>query len=207
MKFIYDESYYTRNNYAGYLQRAERYEKLVQELEYELFRVLKLDFKSKPVLDFGCGVGYVVHAMESIGYKDVFGYDLSAWATNWGKEHLGVTTISANDFVLHTRRWELMTAFDVFEHMEAYEIARTLLATMPEYLLVRIPLVRKDGGKFVLEVSENDPTHITRFTRETWLTFFENNNYKWLFNVNLGTFYDTEGVMCAMLRHDYAVNP
>lgn len=202
----FNEAYYTRNNYAGYLERFERYEKMVEELEYGLFRILKLDFKSKPVLDYGCGVGFVVKAFQNHGYKNVWGYDLSEWAVEYGRKHLGFPAVHEydsrlqNDINYLPEGWELMTSFDVFEHMLLAEVQGVLTRFHPRHLLVRIPLTREDGGKFVLPVSEADPTHITRLTRESWIKFFEENGYDFLFNINLGNIYDTEGVMCAMFR-------
>jgi SAM-dependent methyltransferase len=206
--YPYNQAYYTNNNYAGYLERFERYEKMVQELEYELFRILKLDFKYKPVLDYGCGVGFVVKGFRNLGYSKVFGYDHSEWAIDWGRKNLFSNDPPLIDSELrHTlhrlgkENVNLMTAFDVFEHMSEFEIIDVLNLYTPKHILVRIPLTKEDGGKFILPVSEADPTHITRLTRESWMNFFTNNDYTFLFNINLGNIYDTDGVMCAMFRH------
>lgn len=205
--FAYGEGYYTHNNYAGYLERFERYEKMIQELEYELFRILKLNFKNKRVLDYGCGVGFVVKAMRDLGYTQAYGYDHSSWAINWGREKLFQPTLDYDSVIqddinyLSPLDWELMTSFDVFEHMELVDVSAALDRFIPKHLLVRIPLTKEDGGKFILPVSEADPTHITRLTRESWVKFFNENGYTFLFNVNLGNIYDTEGVMCAMFRY------
>jgi SAM-dependent methyltransferase len=202
MNFVYGEEYYTQANYAGYLEREERYERLAQELDAELFRVLKLDFKSKPILDYGCGVGFVVKAFHDLGYNSIFGYDISEWAINRARQNYTGLAFTNKKHVLSYYRWELMTSFDVFEHMPLNEVRDVLGGAKPKHLLVRIPLTFDDGGKFVLNVSENDPTHITRLTRESWCDFLKSVGYAWLFNVNLGTFYDTKGVMCAMFRAD-----
>jgi len=204
----YGEGYYTNNNYAGYLERSERYERMVEELEYELFRILKLDFKDKWVLDYGCGVGFVVRAFQKIGYAKVFGYDHSEWAVAWGRKNLGWQPVLEYESRLQTDvnylppiDYDLMTSFDVFEHMNPLHVSAALFHFQPKHLLVRIPLTDEDGGKFILPVSEADPTHITRLTRESWVKFFKENKYEFLFNINLGNIYDSKGVMCAMFRN------
>lgn len=202
MTFTYDESYYTKANYAGYLEREERYDRMVQEIENELFRVLKLDFKKSPVIDYGCGVGFVVNALSRLDYEDVCGFDVSEWALQYAKSKYSYKGcwFTSSKSALEFRDFELMTAFDVFEHMPAHEISEVLRLADPRHLLVRIPLAEVDDGKFYLNVSENDPTHITRMTRNSWNNFLSFCGYSRLFYVNLGTFYDTQGVMCAMFR-------
>jgi len=199
---MYDEKYYTNNNYASYLERSERYERMVQEIEYELFRILKLDFKTFPVLDYGCGVGFVVNSFQKLGYTNIWGYDVSNWAIEWGRKNVvKKPTIITNDFgLVESKHSKLMTAFDVFEHMSPQEIKIVLAANRPEHILVRIPLTICDNGKFILTVSEGDPTHITRLTRYSWINLFKENGYTFLFNVNVGSFYDSDGVMCAMFK-------
>jgi predicted TPR repeat methyltransferase len=185
---------------------------MVQELEYELFRVLKLNFKSEFVLDYGCGVGFVVKAMQNLGYI-AMGYDHSSWAIEWGRENLFGQRYDFLEYpsslqddmtrVHHhgKKQWELMTSFDVFEHMTLDDVTSVLKQENPHHLLVRIPLTKEDGGKFILPVSEADPTHITRLTRESWVKYFNDNGYRFLFNINLGNIYDSDGVMCAMFRN------
>jgi len=198
----FNERYYRENNYSSYLERHERYERMVQELHYDLFRKLKLDFTQGNVLDFGCAVGFIVKAFVKLGYKNVMGYDVSEWAVNWGNENLGLASLTTNFLRVENDQWNLMTAFDVFEHMCITEIERVLEVLKPTYLLVRIPLSQVTGGRYVLDVSENDPTHLVRFTRDDWKKLFEKCRFQWLFDVNVGLFYDTEGVMCSMFRYD-----
>lgn len=93
-----------------------------------------------------------------------------------------------------------MFAFDVFEHMTQDEVCTALQSIKPIDLIVRIPLACFDHGKFVLEISENDKTHVTRLTRASWLKLFSGCGYAHLFNINLGLLYDSTGVMCAMFR-------
>ena len=202
----YDKSYYTGSNYASYLERQERYERMMQELHHDLFRRIKLDFTDKLVVDYGCAVGFTVRSLVDLGYQNVLGYDISDWAVNYGRDVLNLhdkLTTDYNIIVKHqNERCELMMSFDVFEHMKPDDVRSVLLDVQPTYLLVRIPLAENTGGKFVLAVSENDPTHITRFTRNDWHRLMSDVEMTWLFDVNVGLFYDTAGVMCSMFRRE-----
>ena len=158
-------------------------------------------------------MGFVVRALNDLDYKWVYGYDVSEWAIQYGLENgivqSNVRLTSTKSHIIGspgddvTPRWDLTLALDVLEHLCQSELDEFIDELNTDYLLVRIPLAVNDGGKFVLTVSENDPTHITRLTRESWMQIF-NTRYIHLFNINLCLMYDTSGVMCAMFkqRHD-----
>jgi len=198
----YNESYYTQKNYISYLERRERYTRMINELNDRLIKPLALDkfLKHGTIVDYGCGVGFSTKALIEIGYKAI-GYDPSVWAVEWGKKNLGLKgteiTDKKNEIPGHC---SLMLSFDVFEHMSSDEIADTLAYFSPIYLLVRIPLANTDNGDYVLSVSENDPTHIMRLTRSSWNLLLRECRYEWLYDVNLTMFYDSDGVMCSMYR-------
>ena len=210
----FNESYYKNANYAGYLERRERYERMIQELHFDLFRKLNLDFTHSNVLDLGCAVGFVVKALYELGYKNVIGYDVSQWATQWGLNELGLKSfkplnelrhitnecLTTNSSLLMNHKWKMVFAFDVLEHINIDDLNALLTNLSVDYMLVRIPLTSETEGKFILDVSENDPTHIMRYTRSDWHDLFKKCNFTWLFDVNVGLCYDTEGVMCAMFR-------
>jgi 2-polyprenyl-3-methyl-5-hydroxy-6-metoxy-1,4-benzoquinol methylase len=196
----YSESYYKSVNYASYLERQERYERMMQELHNDLFRKIKLDFTKQPVLDYGCAVGFVVKALLNLNYKDVAGFDVSSWAINWGRDNLNLSENLIDDLNLYTRTPKLMLAFDVFEHMTIVDVDSVLTTLNPEHIVVRIPLTAQTDGKYILDVSERDSTHRIRWTRRDWIKFFDQMNYDWQYDINLGLIYDTDGVMCSMFR-------
>jgi len=199
---MFDKSYYENSNYASYLERKERYERLCEELHFDLFKKLNLDFSNDVVIDWGCAVGFVVNGFRKIGFKNVCGYDVSDWAIEWGKQNLNLTHNITSDVtkIIELKNCKLLTAFDVFEHMNVSDVHKTLTTLRPKYLLVRIPVSKEDGGRYVLDVSEKDPTHITRLTKQSWIDRFNLASYQWLFDVKLGLMYDTSGVMCSMFR-------
>jgi len=202
MTHKFDKEYFTNNNYASYLDREERYARMMNEIHYDLFRRLCLDFTNERVVDFGCAVGFVTKALLTLGYKRVQGYDTSEWAIAWAKDVLQLKNHVTADITDILWNPKLMLAFDVFEHMNELELRQMLNDKMPNHLLVRIPLAKSDNKNYVLTVSERDPTHQIRWTRNTWKTFFASLTFplEWQYDVNLGLFYDTPGVMCSMFR-------
>lgn len=199
---MFDETYYRSNNYAGYLERRDRYKRQVEELHHELLQKVCLDFQNGAVLDYGCAVGFVVKALIDIGYVNVMGYDVSSWAVEYGHNVLGIppSMMTTNLSNVLQQKWDMTLALDVLEHISQPQLSELLSLLNTNYLLVRIPLSIEDNGRYVLDVSERDKTHVIRLTRASWHRFFALHGYDWLFNINLATFYDSTGVMCAIFR-------
>ncbi|MEC7476284.1 MAG: hypothetical protein VX423_05070, partial [Pseudomonadota bacterium] len=87
-------------------------------------------------------------------------------------------------------------AFDVFEHMELLEIEDVVKNAKPEVIVARIPVSINGGKSFALDVSNNDPTHITCLEKQQWIDFIDKLGYQISFRINLCTVYDTDGVFC-----------
>lgn len=197
---MYDHSYYTGNNYANYLERYEKYERLVHELHYDLFRKMGLDFTKTPVLDYGCAVGFVTRALKSCGHEKVIGFDVSEWAIQYGREVMELLELSTLPEVWQKQSFGLTIALDVLEHMDEHDLRQLLIGVNTQYLMIRVPVCNTDGGRFVLEVSERDPTHVRRLTKESWNNLIEESGYTFVSRIVLGHIYDTKGVMCCLYR-------
>src|ERR1051325_3080488 len=63
----FGEEYYRTGNYADYLERGPRYHQIAIELD-QLFRTLNLFDGDGPILDYGCGVGFLSEALTNRGY-------------------------------------------------------------------------------------------------------------------------------------------
>lgn len=197
---VFNEEYYTGNNYTSYLERSERYERMVQELHYDFFRKLGLDFTQSSILDFGCAVGLVVNALQKSKIGDnVAGYDVSKWAVSYGQEKLKLNNLTNDYLAVLKNEYDLTYALDVLEHMSNDDLMNFLSGVNTKYLLVRIPVCRENGGKFVLTVSENDKTHVQRLTKMRWNTLLSY-DFQFVCKLNLAHVYDTEGVFCALYR-------
>ncbi len=190
----YGEDYYKTLNYADYLGRQERYDKLAQELSDLLSKLslVKRGGSSRTdILDYGCAIGFLVKAFQNIGY-DTHGYDISKWAVE------NAVTRSVDNYYPNIS-YDVMTALDVFEHMQTHEIKKALKEIETNVLIVRIPCSMDGGKSFHLDVSKRDPTHINCKTKPEWIELIGRaGNFESMFRLNLLTIYDSPGVFCAM---------
>ena len=86
----------------------------------------------------------------------------------------------------------------MLEHMKPEEIHDILRSISTNYILVRIPVSKQDGGGYIYPVSNKDPTHITALTKESWRSLFKFDGYQELARINLPNIWDSEGVLCAL---------
>ena len=118
----FDEYYFKSANYSSYLERGERYLKMAEELD-DLFCKLKIIKKDSRIVDYGCAVGFLISALEKIGYTNIFGYDISEWAIAQAEKR-GCKILK--DCNWNHARADLMFCLDVFEHMEDKDITSLL---------------------------------------------------------------------------------
>lgn len=195
---MYDENYYKTLNYADYLSRQERYDKLQDDI-CGLLSDLGLLKPDMNILDYGCAVGFLVKSFQDAGYKNTHGYDISDWAKKQARDN-GINNIWD---VLPKEDYDLVTALDVFEHMGDKAVKDALLDIDTKILIVRIPVAVANQYevdlKFHLEVSRRDPTHINCKTAREWEEFITRYGmFRTCFKLNLHTIYDSPGVFCAM---------
>jgi len=200
----FDKSYFvggTKSNYIDY--RQKKYDGLAKSLINELS--LK---KEDRILDFGCGTGALLHELFEIGIRDTRGTDASTWAVNFGREQYGFSFeqlqyLNMNLFA--ARMWDYVFALDVAEHLGNADLG-VFFDMIEQYppnkgVVVRIPVAQEDGGAYVLPVSENDPTHIQRLTRASWVESFEQRGYTLTKLFNTEPFiWDTPGVLAGVFK-------
>jgi predicted TPR repeat methyltransferase len=186
----FDESYYKTVNYIDFLQRKGRYVKLTEDID-SLLQKLNLD--NGPVLDFGCAVGFVVEAMEDLGYQDVRGVDISEWAVGQCIEK-GLNVSTEVDFSVE---WGLTFCLDVLEHMKDEDMQNFLYNLSTEVMVFRVPVCANEGEDYVLECSRRDPTHRIRWTSEQWKIQLEDSGYH-VISMNLPTIYTSDGVFAGL---------
>lgn len=120
------------------------------------------------ILDFGCGPGIMIDYMADRGF-DYVGYDRSDEARRLYLERFGgypqryVTDLCA----LEMKRFDVMIAFDVFEHLRDDEITDVLERCRP------IP-------DMFVNISRNwrIPGHINLRTDRSWVEFFAGHGFR-----------------------------
>lgn len=179
----FNERYFRTGNYLDYLNRQDRYDSIASEIE---------PFLVEPIIDFGCGVGFLVSSLLRRGWE-ISGHDVSEWAIEYGKKkfklesHIGTNAPEKNQ--------KTLISLDVFEHIELDVVFRILENLSPEKMVVRIPVCLEEGGDFYYPESRRDKTHITCLTKEKWECIFSRLGYQ-LEHIFQGTeIWDSDGVL------------
>jgi SAM-dependent methyltransferase len=192
MNNTFNEEYYKSNNYVDYLSKKERYVRTAEEI-YTNFSKFSLIDKDTKILDYGCSLGFLIKGFESLGFTNVYGYDISSWAVEQAKK--------LNCKMLETPEgnYELGIFLDVLEHMTDDQITSLFQKIKLDKVLVRIPCsVESDPDNFYLEISRKDKTHINCKPASSWIKVFENLGYANHFRINMATIYDSDGCFCCL---------
>jgi predicted TPR repeat methyltransferase len=166
---LYD-SYVSENRQhrvAGHRDPHQEHQKLA--LRVRLRSWLKDVRRDQPVVDLGCGAGTVMEVLRASGFTNVEGVDISVEQVEIAKQR-GLTAVRADVFAhLLTKDddgLELVTAFDLFEHLKREELISLLelikAKLRPGGLLVyQLP---NGDSPFVGSVFWSDATHETLLT-------------------------------------------
>ena len=187
----YDEGYYDSLNYSGYLERQVKYRKTAEDID-DLLRKLCLGGRENVLLDYGCAVGFLLMGFKHLGYNNVYGYDISTWATEASRNHGNQMLDGVQGF-----KTDILVALDVFEHMRDEDIREVLRETRSKVLVARIPCSTDGGETFHLAVSRNDPTHINCKDKADWIGLLRE-HYDCVLRIDLSLIYDTDGVACLL---------
>ena len=182
----YGEIYFKSGNYKNYLKRYNRYKILSKEIK---------SFILEPVLDFGCGVGFLVSALNEIDIE-AYGYDLSDWAINYGIDNLNLKPNSiTKDWNNCIKKCGTLFALDVFEHMSIEQVKNVLNEVEAKILITRIPVTIKKGENFLLEESKKDFTHINCLEKEEWEIIFQECGFNFISLLKFDSIWDSQGVL------------
>lgn len=200
---MYGEQYYKSVNYTDYLTRKPRYRQLAIETT-DLLKKLNLieppdaratEKDSPKVLDFGCATGMLLGALGDLGCS-AYGYDISKWAVTKARE-IGCEVYDELGHIEDMPK-DVTYLLDVLEHIDASELDENFTAVASSKAIIfRIPVCLDGGGGYFLEVSRNDPTHITCWSKKQWTKFFNKYGYT-IMSLDLHTIYDSPGVFCGL---------
>jgi ubiquinone/menaquinone biosynthesis C-methylase UbiE len=117
------------------------------EYRTNLYKVLNLcaimeGLKPKSVLDFGCGLGGALNILASkFQIRDAIGIDISSTIIAYAKkEYPEYTFIQGNREKLRNIHVDLVTFFDVLEHLEDIPGILRLARNSANYIGIKIPL-------------------------------------------------------------------
>jgi 2-polyprenyl-3-methyl-5-hydroxy-6-metoxy-1,4-benzoquinol methylase len=142
-----------------------------RNFERNILPLLPADRQAK-VLDIGCGYGRYLKALESSGYVDVYGIDVSEEQIAYARERLGLRNCMCGDALEflgdQSGTYDVILLLDVMEHLDiayAVELCRAVHRAL------------KPGGLFVVQVPNGlspmsphlhaDVTHQRAFTTQS----------------------------------------
>jgi len=182
---------YRTTLYDDYVEShlAPRYEISPESLKSQrpVFRNLLSRFlpvsKEAAILDAGCGHGALLSYLQSEGYRNAVGIDGSKTQVDLAKK-LGVSGVDEwNLFpylTMHSGQFDLITAFDVIEHLKKNEVLEFLKLAFQALksggrLIVRTP---NGASPFSGAYRYGDFTHELSFTRTSIQQIFTNAGFR-----------------------------
>ena len=168
----FDEEYYKANGQGGDRPALGYYTKLVQRYA-----------PSGPFLDFGCGTGYLVKHLQTLGAAD--GFEISEYSAATSRATApGSTVYTATDDI-PSGRYGGLTAIHVTEHLDD-DVLRATIETWARVL-------RPDGVALVVTPDPagraralqqaawngfTDPTHINLKPHSDWPAYFAEQGFR-----------------------------
>lgn len=145
--------------------------------EYYFSKLLPVD-KNISVIDLGCGSGDFVYWLNSKGFKDTIGIDISNELIDIGKS-LGISNILCNDIFNYLEnqksKFDVMILRDVLEHFdkdETYKLVALLYNNLKNNGIV-ILQVPNGQSPFVGRIFYGDFTHHNAFTESSISQLFQ----------------------------------
>ncbi len=131
-------------------------------------KFLPKDFSLK-IADLGCGHGALLFCLKELGYKNIFGVDLSVQQVDLAHK-FGIMEVSKQDLYLFleqsSENYDVIFIMDVLEHLEMDELLMLLdkvhqKLNVDGILVVHVP---NGAGLFGMRVRYGDLTHVNCFT-------------------------------------------
>lgn len=160
MQEIYDKDYFEngiatkKSNYKDY-----SWERLGSYFQATAKHIVKC-FNPQTVLDVGTAKGFLPYALSELGVES-YGIDVSEYAITNAKGDVRFGT--AQDIEHPTNGVDIVTAFDVMEHISEKEVPKVcseLLRVVKKYVVVRVPTKEEKG--------DLDAYHETIKPKEWW---------------------------------------
>lgn len=130
MKFNYEN--------AGYLKMLDKID--ISHYGKYLSDIFKYSKKDDDILEVGCGNGSVINELSKIGYKNIFGCDISRlFIDECLKKKINAKLYNGKELPYKDKSFNLVSSYTVFEHVDN-----------PQFFLCEKIRVLKDGGIFIL---------------------------------------------------------
>lgn len=155
-----------KNNYFEYRNIAEEN---YTNSQIPLWIEHEIDKKDTKILDYGCGFGQLLKALNKEGYLNIYGVDIEENALNSCKENnLDVERLDLENLKNpYNFKFDRIVCSHIIEHIPKNEIINTLAFIKNEFLatngklLIAVPNAQSNTGCYW---AYEDWTHTTLFT-------------------------------------------
>jgi len=181
-KNIIYENYIKNHNLNLYgTSTIEKFKKNAKALNFYFGKLLP-NKKESAILEIGCGDGSFIYWLNSIGYNDVSGIDVSLEQITHGKS-LGINNLECTDLFtflkFKKRKFDLIIAKDVIEHFTRDEVFEILTLvnenlTSNGRFIIQVP---NGEGLFYTSIFYGDYTHEMAYTASSINQIALNNNF------------------------------
>ena len=181
--------YYPKNYYGADGKKFN----ILAELIILFFRYIRSSFcyklfnkKDIKLLDVGCGSGQFIHLMKKKGWY-VYGTEASLLSASAARKKVGEKFILVDKNLEELNsidtNFNIITLWHVLEHFQDPKKIFNLIEeklTMKGYVVIEVP----NFGSFQHIINKNNwlhldcPRHVTHFTREGLINFFDNKKFK-----------------------------
>jgi 2-polyprenyl-3-methyl-5-hydroxy-6-metoxy-1,4-benzoquinol methylase len=129
-----------------------------------------LSGRGRKALDVGCAYGYTSNVLSNLGYETT-GIDVSTWSIKQAKNQTFCNFLvsdAQNSFPFPDETFDLVTCFDVLEHLPSPEQALSVMFAASRGAVV-CTTPNKKVEKTVRKLTRDyDETHISAKSREDW---------------------------------------
>ncbi len=132
-----DKDNYRNRCYDSFVSKHWKYTHELSKREYVFLKkvyrkrygpFLPADLNAK-ILDIACGAGHFLYFIQSEGYKNSYGIDISKEQINLAKK-MGVKNVEESDFMeylpCYKKSFDVITANDIMEHLKKDELMNFL---------------------------------------------------------------------------------
>jgi len=185
---FYDESYwgeYWTKRFNAFPQEADPVSKA--EVEKKVTYIEQYFPMAKSMLDVACSFGFLTAALYDKGWN-AWGVDISKAALQHApirvKDKI-VEGSATNMFMFQENQFQLVTAFDILEHLyieEIYVAIAEISRVASEGVLIRLPVPSYNAEPWVADLSHQGLTreHVSMYPWEFWARrFHEKGKFKW----------------------------
>jgi 2-polyprenyl-3-methyl-5-hydroxy-6-metoxy-1,4-benzoquinol methylase len=174
MKYNYSNHYAVMNKID--LQSEESlkawFNKAKIDYKFELDKLLGDNYKSKLILELGCGIGGILNFLKQNGCTNIFGIDISKEQVEICRKYVTDKVVQSDVFdylITNSKKYDIIIMFDLLEHIQKNRITELLKLVYNSLSPNGIVIIRTPNmGSIIAPYGRYlDFTHDTGFTSES----------------------------------------